>query len=59
LVLSRKQTESIFINENVVVTVLSIHGDRVRLGIEAPKEMPVHRQEVRRPRIDGFPAGAG
>ncbi len=46
LVLSRKQKESIFINENVVVTVLSIQGDRVRLGIEAPSEIPVHRQEV-------------
>jgi carbon storage regulator len=47
LVLSRKQAESIFINENVVVTVLSIQGDRVCLGIDAPREMPVHRQEVR------------
>ena len=46
LVLSKKQTESIFINENVVVTVLSIQGDRVCLGIEAPREMLVHRQEV-------------
>ena len=46
LVLSRKQKESVFINENVVVTVLSIQGDRVCLGIDAPREMPVHRQEV-------------
>ena len=46
LVLSRKQKQSVFINENVVVTVLSIQGDRVRLGIEAPREMPVHRREV-------------
>ena len=46
LVLSRKQKESIFINENIVVTVLSIRGDRVQLGIDAPREMPVHRQEV-------------
>ena len=46
LVLSRKPNESIFINENIVVTVLSIHGDKVRLGIEAPREMPVHRKEV-------------
>ncbi len=46
LVLSKKQTESIFINENIVVTVLSIQGDRVCLGIEAPREMPMHRQEV-------------
>ena len=46
LVLSRKSDESVFISDNIVVTVLSIQGDRVRLGIEAPREMPVHRQEV-------------
>jgi carbon storage regulator len=46
LVLCRKPQESIFIDENVVVTVLSVRGTRVRLGIEAPSEMPVHRQEV-------------
>ena len=46
LVLSRKPDESVCISDNVVVTVLSIQGDRVRLGIEAPREMPVHRQEV-------------
>ncbi len=46
LVLTRKQKESICINDNVVVTVLSVQGDRVQLGIEAPREMPVHRREV-------------
>jgi carbon storage regulator len=46
LVLSRKSNESVCINDNVVVTVVSIQGDRVRLGIEAPREMPVHRREV-------------
>ena len=46
LVLSRKLNESIVINENVVVTVLSVKGDNVRLGIDAPLEIPVHRQEV-------------
>jgi carbon storage regulator len=46
LVLSRKQKESVIINENIIVTVLSIQGDTVRLGIEAPSEIPVHRQEV-------------
>ena len=46
LVLSRKLNESIVINENIVVTVLGVKGDRVRLGIEAPGEIPVHRQEV-------------
>ena len=46
LVLSRKLNESIVINDDIVVTVLGIQGDRVRLGIEAPGEIPVHRQEV-------------
>jgi len=46
LVLSRKQEESIFINDNVVVTVLRIRGDKVRLGIEAPGGVRVHRKEV-------------
>lgn len=46
LVLSRKKNESIVIGENVVVTVIDIRGDKVRLGIEAPKEVAVHRKEV-------------
>jgi carbon storage regulator len=46
LVLSRKKNESIIINNDVIVTVVEIRGDKVRLGIVAPKEVPVHRQEV-------------
>lgn len=46
LVLSRKNNESIVINNNITVTVVEIRGDKVRLGIVAPKEIPVHRQEV-------------
>ena len=46
LVLSRKLNESIVINGDIVVTVLGVQGDRVRLGIEAAGEIPVHRQEV-------------
>jgi carbon storage regulator len=46
LVLSRKKNESIVINNDVTVTVVEIRGDKVRLGIVAPKEVPVHRQEV-------------
>jgi len=46
LVLSRKKNESIVINNDVIVTVVEIRGDKVRLGIVAPKEVPVHRQEV-------------
>ena len=46
LVLSRKKNESIVINSDITVTVVEIRGDKVRLGIVAPKEIPVHRQEV-------------
>jgi carbon storage regulator len=46
LVLSRKKNESIIINNDVIVTVVEIRGDKVRLGIVAPKDVPVHRQEV-------------
>jgi carbon storage regulator len=46
LVLSRHRDESIMIGDNVVVTIVDIRGDKVRLGINAPKEIPVHRQEV-------------
>jgi carbon storage regulator len=46
LVLSRKKNESIVINDNIVVTVIDIRGDKVRLGFEAPKDVPIHRREV-------------
>ena len=46
LVLSRKKNESIIINDNIVVTIIEIRGDKIRLGIEAPKNVTVHRQEV-------------
>lgn len=46
LVLSRKKNESIVINERIVITVVEIRGDKVRLGIEAPREVPIHRSEV-------------
>jgi carbon storage regulator len=46
LVLSRQRDESIIIGDNVVVTIVDIRGDKVRLGIQAPNEIPVHRQEV-------------
>ena len=47
LVLSWKLKESIVINDKVVVTVLRVRGDNVLLGIDAPLEIPVHRQELR------------
>ncbi|MEX2137907.1 MAG: carbon storage regulator CsrA [Pirellulales bacterium] len=46
LVLSRQRDESIMIGDNIVVTIVDIRGDKVRLGINAPTEIPVHRQEV-------------
>ena len=46
LVLSRKKNESIVINHDITVVVVEIRGDKVRLGVEAPKEVPVHRKEV-------------
>ena len=46
LVLSRKKDESIVINHDLKIVVVEIRGDKVRLGVEAPKEVPVHRQEV-------------
>lgn len=46
LVLSRKKNESIVIDERIVITVVEIRGDKVRLGIEAPREVPIHRSEV-------------
>ena len=46
LVLSRKKNESIVINDSITVVVVEIRGDKVRLGIEAPKEVSVHRSEV-------------
>jgi carbon storage regulator len=46
LVLSREKDESIVIGENVKVKVLDVRGGKVRLGVEAPKDVPVHRQEV-------------
>jgi len=46
LVLTRKRNESIVINNDVTIVVVEIRGDKVRLGVEAPKEVPVHRREV-------------
>ena len=46
LVLSRQRDESIIIGDNIVITVVDIRGDKVRLGIDAPREVSVHREEV-------------
>jgi carbon storage regulator len=46
LVLSRHRDQSIIIGDDIVVTIVDVRGDKVRLGIEAPTEIPVHRREV-------------
>lgn len=46
LVLSRRTNESIVINGNITVTVLEIRGDHVRIGIDAPREITIHREEI-------------
>lgn len=46
LALSRKKNEAIMINNNIEITILEIKGEQVKLGISAPKEVPVYRKEV-------------
>jgi carbon storage regulator len=46
LVLSRQKDESIMIGDDVEITIVDVRGDKVRLGIAAPKDIPVHRKEV-------------
>jgi len=46
LALSRKKNEAIVVNNNVEITILDIKGDQVKLGITAPREVPVYRKEV-------------
>ena len=46
LVLSRQRDESIMIGDDVEITIVDVRGDKVRLGITAPKEIPVHRREI-------------
>ena len=48
LVLTRRSNESIMIGDDIVMTVLEIRGDQVRIGITAPRDVEVHREEVRR-----------
>ena len=59
LVLSRKKDESIVINNDITIVVVEIRGDKVRLGVEAPKEVPVHRREVFDAIARGEPVDSG
>jgi carbon storage regulator len=49
LVLTRKQMQSLCINDNIVVTVLKVRGNQVRLGLDVPKDLPIRRQPARKP----------
>ncbi|SKB57487.1 carbon storage regulator, CsrA [Lachnospiraceae bacterium] len=46
LTLSRKKGESLVINNNIEITVLDIRGDQIKIGISAPKEVPIYRKEI-------------
>jgi carbon storage regulator len=46
LIFTRKLDESIIINENIIITVIDICENKIKIGIEAPKDIPVHRTEV-------------
>ena len=46
LILTRKPGEAIVINDNIRVIVLGVKGNQIRLGVEAPPEVPVHREEI-------------
>jgi len=46
LVLSRQVDESIIVNDNIIITVLAIEGDRIKIGIKAPRDIPILRQEL-------------
>lgn len=46
LALSRKKNEAVIVNNNVEITILEVKGDQVKIGITAPKEVPIYRKEV-------------
>jgi carbon storage regulator len=55
LILSRRAGESFLIGDNIRITVLSARGNQVRIGIDAPKDTPVHREEVYQRMQQGLP----
>lgn len=48
LVLTRRRDESIMIGDNVRITIVDVRGDQVKIGIDAPRSVPVHREEIYR-----------
>ncbi len=59
LILSRKKNEQIIIDDNITIMVVEIRGDKVRLGIDAPIEIPVHRLEIYELIHNAGPVSAG
>jgi carbon storage regulator len=57
LILSRKVGQSIVIDGRIVVKVVRVDGDQIKLGIQAPPEIPVHREEIQRQKDAGVPPG--
>ena len=55
LVLSRKESEKVLLGDDIVLTIVRLSGDRVRLGIEAPSEMLILRQELDEKDIENLP----
>lgn len=46
LVLSRRKDQRIMIGDDIIITIIEIRGDKVRMGIDAPKDVPIHREEI-------------
>lgn len=59
LVLSRQLDESIVIGDDIVITIVDVRGDKVRLGITAPNNIPVHRREIYESILEGQKTAAG
>jgi carbon storage regulator len=52
LVLSRKKDETIVVNDNIYITIVDIRGDKIRVGINAPPEVAIHREELSKKPVD-------
>lgn len=46
LVLTRQRGERIMVDDNIIITIIEVRGDKVRIGIEAPRDVSVHREEI-------------